>query len=35
MKFTLQSWFFLISGLSPENKKQLNLCALCAFAVKK
>jgi len=30
---TLKSWSFLFSGLSAENKKRMNLCVLCAFAV--
>jgi len=35
MIITLLSWFFLFLGLSPENKKYLTLCVLCAFAVNK
>jgi len=26
---------FFLSGFSPENKKQSNLCVLCVFAVNK
>jgi len=33
MGYTLKSWFFWFSGLSPENQKQVNLCVLCASAV--